>query len=194
MSFDYPQKPKRRAGGGCGGLLMLLVVGGVMFFFMNARGGGGPGQNEGVIDNEDRQSQRGVNPQEVDRQLREADEYRRQREDVLGSKKKPETEKAMPTGQTRRNSDWSIEDVDGPKKAESTEPSVKKTQGKDGWSIEDVPTKKKSDANFRLNKSDGGKVELKEKSDWSVEDVEPKAKKTTQGDWTVEEVEKGGGE
>ena len=186
MSFDYPQQPRRRKGG-FGGIMMLLMIGAALFFFMNmGRGGGQPG---GEVE---RRVERKIDPR-IDRELKEADLYRRQREEVLGSKAQKEAPgKAMPTGGAVGSSDWSMEEV-GSKGATKPSPTSKKTQGKDGWSIEEVDTKAgtNSGAELRL-KGAGGEVDLKEKSDWSLEDVKPKNKKTTEGDWTVEEVEGGG--
>ena len=171
---------------------MLLIVGAVMYMFTTARGGGGPQPDGDVFDDGRRNVERGVSKDEVNRQLREADEYRRRREEAAGSTKQTRSGK-MPVGQSRSNSDWSIEDVDGNGKNRSTNtaPASKKTTNKDGWSIEDVPTKKNLDSSTRLKNSDGSKIAPKEKSDWSVEDVDPKTKKTTEGDWSVEEVKKG---
>ena len=195
MSFDFPQKPRRRKKGGLSGIVMLLVIGFGLFVFMNMRGPG-PDGNGGDIESGSRpvenRSAGNLDPR-IDRELREADEYRRQRESILGDPK-PETarrstdSKAMPSGRAKGNSDWSIEGVGN----KSRSPDAKKTQGKDGWSIEEVPSKKKSGVGLELKNSGGGDVELKEKSDWSLKDVEPKTKKTTEGDWSVEEV-KGGG-
>ena len=197
MSFDYPQQPRRKKGG-ISGIVMLLLIGLGLFVFMNMRGAGsGANSDSGVVD-QGRQSAGSRSGGKLDphtnRELQEIDEDRRMREHVFGSgeskSQSASNAKAMPSGAGAGNSDWSIEDVDGKKKSISS--SAKKTQGADGWSIEEVPTEKKSGTGVELNKSGGGDVELTEKSDWSVEDVDPKAKKTTEGDWSVEEVEGGG--
>ena len=187
MSFDYPQQPRRRKGG-FGGIMMLLMIGAAVYFFMNMPRGGGQSPE---ADNGGRSAERTLDPR-IDRELRQADEDRRQREEILGSTaQKNDSGKAMPTGRAVGGNDWSIEDV-GDKKATAS-PTAKKTQGDDGWSIEEVDTSKKSKgADFQFSNSNGGNVELKDKRDWSVEDVKPKNKKTTEGDWSVEEV-KGGG-
>lgn len=196
MSFDYPQQPRRRKKGGLSGIVMLLFIGLGLFVFMNMRGAGSDTNGEAVESNRrpvENRSPGKLDPR-IDRELKQADEYRRQRESILGDSK-PETARnsadpsAMPSGRATGNGDWSINDVDNKNK---TSPEVKKTKGKDGWSIEDVPSKQKSGSGFEVNKSGGGDVELTEKSDWSVEDVKPKTKKTTEGDWSVEEVEGGG--
>jgi len=196
MSFDYPQKPRRKKGG-ISGIVMLLFIGLGLFVFMNTRGAGSDANSEGSVDQEQRsagnRSQGKLDPH-INRELQEIDADRRIREHVLGDPKSQSagtsSGKAMPSGRGSDNGDWSIEDVDGKKKSAASTP--KKTQGQDGWSIEEVPTEKKSGAGFELNNSGGNDVKLTEKSDWSVEDVDPKAKKTTEGDWTVEEVEGGG--
>lgn len=196
MSFDFPQQPPRRKKGGISGIAMLLIVGMALFFFMSARSGtgvktDGDDRPQGQRATE-RDSNRSVDRGSVNDMLREADEERRLREGV-GRSTRSAGSNAMPQGasQKDRDSDWSIEDVDG--KSRSTSTGVKKTKGKDGWSLEEVPTGKKSGTGFELNNSSGGNVELKQKSDWSVEDVDVKNKKTTEGDWSVEEVEKGSG-
>lgn len=192
MSFDYPQQPRRRKKGGFGGIMMLLLIGAGVFIFMNM-GKGGAGQpgagngDDGAGATERRTTSR------IDRELQEADEYRRQREEVLGeTARKPELGKGMPGGRAVGGNEWSMEDVDG-KRAGAASATSKKTQGKDGWSIEEVDTNKGSDGgvDLKLGNSGGGKVELKKQNDWSMEGVSPKDKKTTEGDWSVEEV--GGG-
>lgn len=173
--------------------MMLLMIGAAVYFFMNmGRGGAQPGGDIGPGDVGDsrRSVERKVDSR-IDRELQQADEYRRQRAEVLGSPRKEEAGKAMPGGRAVGGSEWSMEEV-GEKKAAAA-PTAKKTHGKDGWSIEEVPTKDtNAGAEFRLNKAGGDEVKLTEKSEWSVEDVNPKTKKTTEGDWSVEEVEGGG--
>jgi hypothetical protein len=188
MSFDYPQQPRRRKGG-FGGIFMLLIIGAAIFMFMQGRGAPNPGAEAGGDLNGTRRVERKIDRNSrIDRELREADEYRRQRADILGSPKPQDSQKAMPQG-SGTNGDWSMEDVDT--KNTKTSPAAstaKKTIGEDGWSMEEVPSKKKSGTGFELNNSAGGEVKPAESSDWSVQDVEPKKKKTTEGDWSVEEV------
>jgi len=196
MSFDFPQQPRRRKKGGISGVVMLLVIGLALFVFLNMRGAGADENGEAVESGRpaENRSQRKLDPR-IDRELQQADEFRRQRENILGDSK-PETARnsssanAMPSGRATGNADWSIDDVDNKK---NTSPESKKTIGKDGWSLEEVPSKQKSSSGFEANKTGGGDVELTEKSDWSVEGVKPKTKKTTEGDWSVEELKGGGG-
>ncbi|QEG22568.1 hypothetical protein [Mariniblastus fucicola] len=194
MSFDYPQQPQPRKKGGMSGIMVLLFIGFVFFFVMRGGGSGSaPTSGEGV-DQGDRHVEKRVSPR-TDRVLQEEDKYRRQRAEVLGSEQKDGPDatpgRKMPSGSGNRNSDWSIEEVGGDKSA-ATAP--KKTEGKDGWSIEEVPNKKDSGTGLKLKESGGKEVELKEGNDWSIEDVDPKKKKTSEGDWSLEEVggEKGG--
>ena len=200
MSFDYPQKQPRRRKGGFGGIMMMLIIGAAIYFFMSGMDGrGGASNSDSVPQGADSHDQRRVErnrDERISRELQEADEERRQHEAVFGSAKETDTDrsKAMPSGRAVGGGDWAIEDV-GKKKdvASPTAPTAKKTQGNDGWAIEEVPTKdsSKTGVELRLNKPGGDDVKLTEKSDWSVEDVKPKNKKTTEGGWTVEEV--GGG-
>lgn len=200
MSFDYPQQQPRRRKGGFGGIMMMLVIGAALYFFMSGMGGGKASDPNSVPQGADRNDQSRVErnrDERISRELQEADEERRQREAVFGSAKQTDTDrgKAMPSGRAARGGDWAIEDVGQKKDAASpTAPTAKKTQGNDGWAIEEVPTKdsSKTGVDLRLNKSGGDEVKLTEKSDWSVEDVKPKNKKTTEGGWTVEEVGGGG--
>ncbi len=178
MSFDYPQQRPRRRKGGMSGIVMLLIIGGVFFIFMQSRG---PSTSGGGSEAEPAGKR---TASDVNRVLREADESRRQTEiDEALSK----SGNAMPAGTGRSNSDWSMDGVDTKKKVGSAQKAPSKTQGEDGWSMEGLPTKKKSSSGFELNNPVGGDVKPAETDDWSMKDVDPKKKKTTEGDWSFEE-------
>ena len=192
MSFNYPQEPRRRRKGGFSGIMMMMIIVFGLYFFMSSRGGGAP--EEGGRNAE--QSQRSVDNRSdakldpyTSRELQEIDEDRRLQETVFGETKADDS-KAMPAGRGTSNGDWSMEGVTG--NESSTPSSSNKTEGKDGWSVEGLPATQKSGTGLGLNNSGGGDVKLTEKSDWSVEGVKPKIKKTTNGDWSVGEVEGGG--
>lgn len=194
MSFDYPQEPRRRRKGGFSGIMMLMIIVFGLYFFMSSRGGGGA-PDEGNRNAE--QGQRSVENRSgggkldsyTNRELQEIDKDRRLQETVFGKDKAGDS-KNMPTGRGNSNGDWSMEGVAGNKG--STPSSSNKTEGKDGWSLEGMPAKQKSGTGLELNNSGGSDVKITEKSDWSVEGVKPKIKKTTKGDWSVGEVEGGG--
>jgi hypothetical protein len=193
MSFDYPQQPRRRKGG-FGGIFMFLIIGAAIFFFMQSRGAPNP-DGAGGERNGTRSVERKIDSRDsrIDRELREADEYRRQRADILGAPKSQDPNQTMPRG-SGNNGDWSMEDVDTNNgKTAPSAGTAKKTIGEDGWSMEEVPSKKNSGTGFELNNSAGGEVKRAAKSDWSMQDVDPKTKKTTEGDWSVQEVGGKGG-
>lgn len=176
MSFDFPQQKKPRKGGVNGGAMLLLIIV-VLFFFMRSppAGTGNSGSDASHSDV--------IFPNDG-----EIEPDPSQGRVVIESRSA--SGKKMPSGPPEPNGDWSIEGIgsNGRSATRSTKnSSTKKVVGQDGWSLEELPTKKK-DPGFNLKGAAKGNIETAEKSDWSIEDVNSKSRKTKDGDWSLEEV------